>query len=77
MGGKGARREAQAAADTSRREAEALRQQTVMAQARADDAARRAQRLLMRNLRARGGGLFESDFVADGSTSLGGGGTLG
>lgn len=77
MGGKGARREAQAAAETSRREAEALRQQTVLAQTRADEAAKRAQRLLMRNLRARGGGLFETDFMADAGSTLGGGGVLG
>ena len=76
MGGKSARRRANAAADASRAEAENFRQQTSILQKRTEEQARKAQRLLIRTLRSRGAGFFESDFSS--SSNLGGsGGTLG
>lgn len=68
-----ARKAAQSAADDARREAEGLRQQTAIINRRAELAALKAQRVLFRALRARGGGFFETD-RAD---TLGGTGTLG
>jgi hypothetical protein len=74
MGGKGARRSAQAAADASRAEAQTLREQTSLLQQTTQRQAERAQRILMRSLRARGTGIFETDFTPAG---LGGAGVLG
>lgn len=76
MGGKSAKRRANAAAEASRAEAENFRQQTSILQKRTDEQARKAQRLLIRSLRSRGAGFFETDFNS--ASSLGGSGsTLG
>lgn len=76
MGGKSAKRAANQAAESSRIEAENYRQQTSLLQRRTEDQSKKAQRLLMRSLRARGAGFFETDF-APGSTLGGNAGTLG
>lgn len=75
-GGKSARREARAAAEESRKESEVFRQQSLSLSQKADAEAKRAQRLLIRALRARGSGYFETDFTSQNQT-LGGGGVLG
>lgn len=75
MGGKSAKRQANQAAEQSRVEAENMRKQTAILQKRTEDQALKAQKMLMRSLRARGAGYFETDFTP--SATLGGGGTLG
>lgn len=75
MGGRSAKREARAAAEASRTEAANFREQTASLQKRTELAAAKAQRTLMRSLRARGSGYFESDFLGGTNDSLGGGGT--
>ena len=63
MGGNSAKRRANQAAESSRVEAESFRQQTTILQKRTDAQAKKAQRMLMRSLRARGTGFFETDFA--------------
>lgn len=75
MGGRSAKRRANQAAEQSRVESENMRQQSAILAKRTEDQARKAQKLLMRSLRARGSGYFETDFVP--ANTLGGGGTLG
>ncbi len=75
MGGRSAKRRANQAAEASRVESENMRQQTAILQKRTEDASKKAQRVLMRSLRARGAGFFETDFAP--AATLGGGGTLG
>ena len=75
MGGKSAKRQARAAAEASREEAANLRSQTEILKKRTESQAMKAQRILMRSLRARGAGFFETDFTP--ADTLGGGGTLG
>ncbi len=76
MGGKSAKRRANAAAEEARNEAANYRAQTDILKKRTEDAAKKAQRLLLRSLRSRGAGFFETDF-AQPSTLGGEGGTLG
>lgn len=68
-----ARRQAQEAANQAEAARQELEKQTKEYKRRADQEQRKAQRLLMRQLRAAGGGFFETDT----STSLGGTGALG
>lgn len=76
MGGKSARRRANDAAQEAREEAANYRAQTSLIQKRADAQAKKAQRMLLRTLRSRGAGFFETDFLN--TSQLGGeGGTLG
>lgn len=78
MGGNSAKRRANAAAEESRVEAANYRTQTSILQKRTEDQAKKAQRLLLRSLRSRGAGFFETDFLSTSASSLGGnGGTLG
>jgi len=78
MGGGSGRRQARQAAEQSRVEAETARQQAAIIQKRAQDSALKAQRVLMRSLRSRSAGFFETDFTTGGAGGLlGGGGTLG
>jgi hypothetical protein len=72
-GGGGAKRQAAQAAEQSRAEAAAYRIETANLQRKTDAASAKAQRVLMRSLRARGGGFFESDAPA----ALGGGANIG
>lgn len=74
MGGGKARRQAQAAAEASNREAAAYREQTDLLRRKIETQAMKAQRILMRGLRARGQGIFETDFI---QSPLGGTGTTG
>lgn len=69
MGGKSAKRAANQAAEASRAEASNLREQTSILQRRTEEQSKKAQRLLMRSLRARGAGFFETDFA---DSALGG-----
>lgn len=75
MGGKSAKRQARAAAEASREEAANLRSQTEILKKRTESQAMKAQRILMRSLRARGQGFFETDFAP--ADRLGGEGGLG
>ena len=72
-GGKSAKRAASDAAAASREEAARYREATAMVKQRTEQERLKAQRLLMRSLRSRGTGIFESDFIS----TLGGQGTLG
>ena len=72
MAGKSAKREARAAAEASRTEAQNYRTQTAALQKKTELAQVKAQRLLMRSLRARGAGFFETDFLGGESSTLGG-----
>lgn len=69
-GGKAARRQAEAAAAQSREEAARLREQTEILKNQTKQQKQKSQTIMMRALRARGGGFFETD-------QLGGGGSLG
>ena len=73
-GGKRARRAANAAAEASREQANLLKEQTNQLRKQAERNAMRAQKILFRSLRARGGGFFESD---SSNSLLGGSGVLG
>jgi hypothetical protein len=76
MGGKSAKRRANAAAEESRQEAANYRAQTSILKKRTEDEIKKSQRLLLRSLRSRGAGFFETDFMNP--NQLGGeGGTLG
>lgn len=78
MGGSSSKRRANQAAEESRVEAANYRAQTSLLQKRTEDQAKKAQRMLLRSLRSRGAGFFESDFTNNAASSLGGeGGTLG
>lgn len=68
-----ATRQAQDAANQAESARQELEKQTREYKQRADREQRKAQRLLMRQLRAAGGGYFETDT----SSSLGGTGELG
>ena len=61
MGGGSARRRAEEAAEASRREATNLREQTKILERRTQRDAKKASNIMMRALRARGGGFFQSD----------------
>lgn len=74
MAGRSARREAKNAAAASRAEAENFRQQTASLQEKTARAQIKAQRMLMRSLRSRGAGFFETDFLGGDNNPLGGGG---
>ena len=74
MAGRSARREAKNAAAASRAEAENFTQQTASLQEKTARAQLKAQRMLMRSLRTRGSGFFESDFLGGSGDALGGGG---
>lgn len=63
MGGGSARRRANEAAEKSKREAQRLRGETDALQRRTRLDTERAQQIMIRSLRARGGGVFESDFA--------------
>lgn len=76
-GSKSARRAANAAAEQARQEAARFRHETDLLKRRTEDERLRAQRILMRALRSRGGGIFESDFLSQFGSTLGGTGTLG
>ncbi len=76
MGGKSAKRRANQAAEESRQAAADYRTQTTILKKRTEDEIKKSQRMLLRSLRSRGAGFFETDFMN--ASKLGGeGGTLG
>lgn len=70
-----AQREASAAAASAEQARQELANQTAMEKERTNREKMKAQRLLMRSLRAGSGGFFETDTGAD--STLGGSGVLG
>ena len=74
MGGRSAKRAANQAAEASRAEAANYREQSALLQRRTEDQAKKAQRVLMRSLRARGSGFFETDFTPGSAVPMGGAG---
>jgi hypothetical protein len=77
MSGRSAKKRANQAAEEARTEAANYRAQTSILQKRTDDQAKKAQRILLRTLRSRGAGFFETDFNTSGTTLGGAGSTLG
>jgi len=71
--GRSGRKESIQAAQESKEEAARYRAQTEALQKQTAAAQMRAQRVLMRSLRARGSGFFESDFLGGNNQPLGGG----
>lgn len=61
MSGRGARRQANQAAEESRIQAAELQKQSNILKRRQENDSRKSQKLLIRALRAQGGGIFESD----------------
>jgi hypothetical protein len=61
MAGKSAKRQAKAAAEASNVEAGRLAEQTTLLKKRTEATALKSQRILLRALRSRGGGFFETD----------------